>query len=316
MSSKKSTTSSSTGTQSSTSTPNVPDWISSRAQHMAAMTGGIMAAGSDAYTPGESALQSQAVNNAGNLGLSSAYGQASDTLGNLPQVTGQSVLDNLSSYYNPFQSQVLNPVLADYDYQAGQTRAQQAAQAAAGGAFGGSRYGVQEAQTEGDLARGRASTEGNLLNQMYTQATGLSAQDAANRQAAQTSNQNAALQKAGLLTNLGSTQDASSRANVALQDQVGSQQTDLENAIKQYPLQFQAQIESLLQGINPSMYVGQSSYGTDTTNSNTTQTSDPGVLGGLGMGLQALSMFNPATAAGGGLSNLFSSFRNSSLPPT
>jgi len=175
---------------------------------------------------------------------------------------------------------------------------------------------VQEAQTEGDLARGRASTEGNLLNQMYTQATGLSAQDAANRQAAQTSNQNAALQKAGLLTNLGSTQDASSRANVALQDQVGSQQTDLENAIKQYPLQFQAQIESLLQGINPSMYVGQSSYGTDTTNSNTTQTSDPGVLGGLGMGLQALSMFNPATAAGGGLSNLFSSFRNSSLPPT
>jgi hypothetical protein len=302
MSSKKTTTDTSgTQSQQSTSTPNVPDWISQPAQAMAGNINSLIAQGPGGYTPQMSALQKQAVTGAAGLTTPDAYGQASDTLNGVPNVQGQSVLDNLSAYYNPFQSQVLNPAMADYDYQAGQTRAAQAAQAAQGGAFGGSRYGVQAAQTEGDLARGRAATEGGLLNQMYTQATGLSAGDAANRQAAMLANQNAALQKGGLLTNLGTAEATTAGKNVELQNAVGGEATAQENAARQYPLQYQQQVEGLLQGLNPQMYTGQSTQGSGTESSHATTVQDPGLLASIGQGLGIASTLfgNPAGGLAG-----------------
>ena len=335
MSSKK-TTDSTTNTN-STTTPNVPTWISQPSQALAGQISALQAGGSAKYAPGVSNLEQQAATAAGNLTGSPYYGQAAQAANATPNavsggaidpITGQSLLTNLSSYYTPFKDQVLNPVLADYDAQSGMTRAAQAAAAAKGGAFGGSRYGIQEAQTEADLARGRASTEGGLLNSMYTQATGLSAQDAAARQAAMTSNQGAQentagrvqaaseanqqaqLAKAGLLSGIGTAQGADTRANVALQGQLGQQETELQNEIKQYPLKYQAQLESLLSGLNPQMYVGSNVTGTSSGHS--TETSDPGLLGYLGAGMQLAGMASgfgaPSSIAslfGGGASAAF-----------
>jgi hypothetical protein len=250
-------------------------------------------------------LQTQAVNTAAGLGQPAGYGQASSVLNNIPQVQGQSVLDNLSAYENPYQNQVINPVLAQYDQQAGMTKAAQAAQAAQGGAFGGSRYGVQEAQTDQQLAMGRASTQGGLLNQMYTQATGLSAQDAANRQAALLANQNAALQQGGLLTNLGTAQADVAGKNLELQDTIGGQATALQNQAKQYPLQYQAQLESLLSGLNPAMYTGQSTQGTGSETSKSTTVQDPGLLASIGQGLGIASTLFGGGGGSGGLASMF-----------
>ena len=57
-------------------------------------------------------------------------------------------------------------------------RAQQSASAARNGAFSGSRYGVREAATEGELARSRASTAAGLRSNAFNTAAALGMQDA------------------------------------------------------------------------------------------------------------------------------------------
>jgi hypothetical protein len=328
-----------------TTTPNVPSWISDPTQALAGQIGALGDASQ--YAPTASPLQKQAWDAASTL-QNPNYSAATDVLNGIgsftpsnvtaDQVQGQSLLTGLSDYYNPFKDQVLNPVMNDFDFQAGQTRAQQAAQAAAGKAFQGSRYGIQEAATEDALARGRATTEGGLLNQMYTSATGLSADDAARRQAAMTSNQSAdlqaaianqsaaqaaaslnnstALSKAQQLAAITGAQGADARQNLALQDQLGGEATNEQQLEQQYPLTFLAQKSGLLSGLNPGLYTGSSTSGTGTSSSNSTQTvSDPmgtfaNLLGaassfvnpaaGLFKGFQAASGIGNALAGGAG----------------
>jgi hypothetical protein len=318
VSSKSKTTQAGTQATTSQTSPTVPSWIADPTQNAAGQVAALQAGGPAAYTPGSSAVQQAATAGALNLQTSPYYGQASGVLNNVPQVTtggnidpvtGQSVLTNLQAYENPYQDQIINPVLQQYDQQSGMTQAAQAAAAARTNAFGGSRYGVESALTDQQLAMGRAQTQGGLLQGMYTQAAGMSAQDAANRQAAEMAtqqgqefmagqtqtasqaNQAAALQKAGLLTTLGSTQDTDARSNLQTQAAIGTEQTNLENQIKQYPLQYQAQIESLLSGLNPSMYTGSTTSGLGNSTSTSTTQQQPGLLQMLGAGISAGSMF-------------------------
>lgn len=318
-------TANTTGTQTGQQSVDVPDWLLNPAQRLAGSLGGLMGQGPEVYTPQMSGLTKQALTAAGGLDTTGAgYDAASAALGDLGSirdVTGQSLLTNLSDYENPYRDKVLNPVLSDYDVNAGKTRAAQAAQAAAGGAFGGSRYGVREAQTEGELARGRAATEGGLLSDMFTQATGLSSQDAARRQQAMQGNQSAdiaaqnnRLAAAQAMAQLANSRSADQRANIALQNQIGGQQTDFENVQRQYPIEYQQQMEGLLQGLNPQSYFGQSSTGTSTSNTTGTQDthgktvekSNPGLLANLGnvmnlvksgVGIFGAMSGNPALAA-------------------
>ena len=292
-----------TGTQAgtSTTTPDVPSWLLNPAQQVAGGLGGLLAGGASAYTPQVSNLQQQSFNTAANLGNSDYFKQASDAINGVGNVSGESLLTNLDQYYNPFKDQVLNPVLNDYDFQSGQTRAAQAAAAAKNQAFGGSRYGIQEAQTEDALARGRATTEGGLLNQMFNTSTGLSSEDAGRRQQADIANQQAELQKASLLQGLGTAQGSEARANLGVQAGLGAAQTDQQNQIAQYPLEYQQQMESLLAGLNPSAYFGTTTNSTGNTSGTTnttgtgtgttTATINPGLLGALGQAAQIASLF-------------------------
>ena len=311
MSSKKSTDTTSNTTQ--TTTPNVPDWFTQPTTTQAGNVTNLINQGPGAYTPGISGLQTQATDAAGNLTTSPYYGQAADALGGLApvsadQVTGQSLLDNLGAYETSDRNAIVNPVLADYDTNTANTAAQQQAAAAQGGAFGGSRYGVAQAQAADLAARGRATTESGLLQNLYTTATANSSADAARRQAAMTSNQSAdlaaaeannsnALAKAGVLANLGSSSDADTRANIGVQAGLGGVQTDAENAIKQYPLTYAAQTEGLLSGLDPALFTGNTATGQSKSTSTTTD--NPGLLGALGTAAQIGSLFVPGA---GGLS--------------
>src|SRR5436190_159779 len=302
---------------SSVTTAQVPDWLKTPAMNIAGNISTLGNQGPAAFGPQTSAAQQQAWGDAGGLTTSPRFKQAGDALsgvGNVSadQVTGQSILDGgLDRYYSPFKDQVLNPAMADFDAQAGQTRAGQAAAAARNRSFQGSRYGLQEAETEGQLARGRAATEGGLLGDMYTQATGLAGEDAGRRQQAMMGNQSANLQaaqgnqnmeleRARQLAGLGTAEGADTRANLDLRDKFGGEATDQGNAERQYPIAFNSQMGGLLNNLNPAMYSGSSTdtTGTQTGTKDSTTTADPGLAGGLLKGLgtaaQIASMFTPA----------------------
>lgn len=313
----------------------VPDWLLDPAQKQAGMIGGIMGGGAGQFTPQLSGLSQQTAQNVANLNpTGSAYNETADAyrgVGNVTadQVTGQSLLTNLKDYENPYKEQVLNPVLTDYDVNSGKVRAAQAAQGARG-AFGGSRFGVREGETEGNLSRGRAATEGGLLNQMFDTSTRLSGEDAGRRQQAMLANQSANLQAgqgnqramldraSGLGKVAGATQ-GDIRETLGLQGQVGGQLTDFENAQRQYPLQFAQTTGGLLGQLNPGQYFGQSQQGTSASNTVGSQDttshekevskSNPGLLGTIGgvmdlaksgMGLMS-GMGLPGMLAGGGI---------------
>lgn len=186
---------------------------------------------------GSNALYGQAANGAqGVLGATPTTAQASQTqaqtgtLGAPAQAQSASLLDNFNSYLNPATDTLVNTSLADYDQNSGQVRAQQAAEAAKNGAFGGSRYGVQQGVTEGELARGRASTDANLRFNAYNTAAGLAQSDAANRQATNLFNTNA--QNTNQLTQFGADNTANmfnaGQANTTSQFNAG-QQNDMQN---------------------------------------------------------------------------------------
>jgi hypothetical protein len=286
----------------STSTPDVPNWLLDPAKRAASTISTLQQTDPNQFAPQVSDLQQKSFADAGNLTNSPLYGEAAGMargVGDVSadQVQGQSLLTGLDQYYNPFKQQVLNPVMADYDAQAGQTRAAQAAQAARGQAFQGSRYGIQEGQTEGELARGRAATEGGLLGNMYTQATGLSSEDAARRQQAMMGNQSANLQ-AGLANQQAGFQKAGLLQGIGFQAGLGGVKTDAENAARQYPLEFARQTEGLLSGLGPSQYMGRTTTGTGETTSDmtgkTTETASPSTLASIGQVAQIAALFSDA----------------------
>lgn len=155
------------------------------------------------------------------------------TLGGSPQAYAQqagaaSLLDGgLARYLSPYQSQVTDAAMADFDANAGRVRAQQSAQGALNGAFGGSRYGIQEAQTEGELARARNSGLASILQGGFDRATSLADSDANRSQSVNNLNAqlgtsvgvgNADRSMQGLLANLGYLNQGS-QFNAGQQDQ-------------------------------------------------------------------------------------------------
>ena len=75
---------------------------------------------------------------------------------------------------SPYQQQVIDASMAEYENQTAQKQA--ALGTGAGSAFGGGRFGVAQGQLAGDAARGGASLKANLLGQGFQQANQLAAQ--------------------------------------------------------------------------------------------------------------------------------------------
>jgi hypothetical protein len=299
VSNKKTTTDSTQNTAfNQTTTPNVPSWISTPAQAMAGNVSSLQAQGPGAFTPTTSGLENQVTQGAANFTPTSNYADATGAYGAVPNVTGQSLLDNLGAYETSDKNAIVDPVLAQYDYQAGQTTAQQAAQAAQNRAFQGSRYGIQEANTAGQLAMGRASTQGGLLQNLYTTATGLSASDAQRRQDAMTANQSAAIAKAQGLTGIDTAENQQQLQEQAAQASLGQRATEEQQIQQQYPLTFAAQNEGLLSGLNPALFTGSTASGTGSSTGHETQVvSDPmGQIAGLMAG--GAGLFKGVTGGG------------------
>jgi hypothetical protein len=109
----------------------------------------------------ETALQQQARGLAGGLGDYQQY------LNQAQQYSGPQAYQQFMS---PYQQEVINTTLTEFDKQRQQQMAQQNAQAVASGAFGGAREGVQRAEYGAQTLQDRAALQAQLLQQGYGQA--------------------------------------------------------------------------------------------------------------------------------------------------
>lgn len=127
-------------------------------------------------TAGESALQSKYFTGLGGLTFPTQLGQSfsSSTAPTLPTATGPAGSTTptgpAAQYMNPYLQAVLAPQLEELRRQAAMTQAQQAGKAAQAGAFGGSRYGLLEAEGARNLMQEMNKTIGTGYANAYDKA--------------------------------------------------------------------------------------------------------------------------------------------------
>lgn len=280
--SKSKSSTDTSGSFNRTDTPQVPDWLNLQTQNL--NQGLSQLGGMDPYSlvAGADPLQQQAAGGAAALSPRSwVYDESADTVRSVmgadaPQMQGASLLDNLGDYMSPYTGQVVDAALADFDYGAGQTRAQQALEMAGAGAFGGSGSAITRAQTEDALTRGRASTSATLRDEGFRVGAGLSDSDAGRRQQASAANAqleadnlNRRLAGAGQLVGQASQLGADERATSATQASIGDMMRAISGEQASAPVDFLAQQIALLAGLNPQMFIGNQSSGTETGTSKT-----------------------------------------------
>jgi hypothetical protein len=109
----------------------------------------------------ETQLQQQA------RGLSGGLGDYQQYLNQAQQYSGPQAYQQFMS---PYQQQVMDTTLTEFDKQRQMAMAGQNAQAVAGGAFGGAREGVQRAEYGAQTLQDRAALQAQLLQQGFGQA--------------------------------------------------------------------------------------------------------------------------------------------------
>lgn len=315
--SKKTTTTSNQQTH-NVSTPTNPEWVTSGVQGVAGKISDLGNLDPYSLIAGADPLQTQAANSAANLsGSPWNFGAASDVTrgvigASAPQVQSASLLDGLQNYMNPYTNDVVNTTLNDFDVNAGRTRAQQSLNLAGQGAFGGSGAALTQSQTEGELARARATADATLRDSAFNTGAGLSGQDAQRRQDASSANaqlaqqqQQQQLQAAQQLANLSTQSDATQRANIAMQGDLGQQLRAIQQAQLGAPISLAGTQAGLLGSLPLGLFQGQTSDGTS-SGTQTQKVSDPmGTIGSLAM-MAAAPFTGGASLAGlGGLGAAF-----------
>ena len=121
------------------------------------------------FVAGEDPLQTQAINLATQgVGSYSPYLTAAQA-----NITAQGGLTGAQAYQpfmSPYQSQVIDTTLSEYDRQAQKGLTALGTQAVGAGAFGGGRHGVAEAEYQSMSDANRAALQAQLLQQGFGQA--------------------------------------------------------------------------------------------------------------------------------------------------
>lgn len=123
-------------------------------------------------------------------------------------------------FMSPYQQDVIDTTLADYDIQAQKGLPALAAQAIGAGAYGGGREGVQRAEYQSASDRNRAALQAQLLQQGFGQAQGLAQQNIANQLQLGGAQQSFLGQDVGALSTLGGINQAQNQAQLSAQQQL------------------------------------------------------------------------------------------------
>ena len=132
------------------------------------------------FVAGEDPLQSQAINLA-TSGIGSYQPFLTAAQGAIGQQAASAGPQAFQNFMSPFQSQVIDTTLADFDRQAAMQRQGIRDQAFTSGAFGGGREGVQMAEYDAASDRNRGSLLAQLNQQGFTQAQNLAQQNFQNQ---------------------------------------------------------------------------------------------------------------------------------------
>jgi hypothetical protein len=127
-------------------------------------------------------------------------------------------------FMSPYQQDVIDTTLADYDIQAQKGLPALAAQAINAGAFGGGREGVQRAEYLSASDRNRAALQAQLLQQGFGQAQGLAQQNITNQLQLGQAQQGFLGQDVGALSTFGGINQAQNQAVLSAQQQLGQAQ--------------------------------------------------------------------------------------------
>ena len=167
------------------------------------------------FVAGPGALTQQAESMAGGLGIYAPYLQAAGA------ATGPTAYQQ---YMSPYQQDVIQSTLQEYDIQAQKNLPQVSQAAYQAGAFGGARQGVAEAEYRSASDRNRAALQAQLLQQGFGQAQQLAAQQYQQQMGLAQTSPALAGQQISALTALGSQQQARSQAELEAQRQLAYQQ--------------------------------------------------------------------------------------------
>ena len=139
-------------------------------------------AAQDAY---QTAAYTQAADPTTGLGAYQPYlqnaGTAATAAGALTGTGAGTGAGSIQSYMSPYQQQVIDASLADYDAQAAKSRLNLGANAVGAGAFGSGRQGIAEAEFDALSNRGRGTLQSGLRQSGFNQAQQSRQQDLANQ---------------------------------------------------------------------------------------------------------------------------------------
>jgi len=125
---------------------------------------------------------------------------------------------------SPYQQDVIDTTLKEFDVQAAKGLPSLAASAIRSGAFGGAREGVQRAEYQQASDRNRAALQAQLLQQGFGQAQQLAQQALSNQLNLAGQQQQFIGQDVGALTTLGAQNQALQQAQLQAQQQLAQQQ--------------------------------------------------------------------------------------------
>ena len=165
----------------------LPDYLESSAKDFARQLTASTSAPIDTtkftgrqFVAGEDPLQTQAINLA-TQGVGSFQPFLTAAQAAVGQQAASTGPQAFQQFMSPFQQQVIDTTLQDFDRQAAMGRQGIRDQAATAGAFGGGREGVQMAEYDAGNLRNRASLLAQLQQQGFTQAQNLAQQNFQNQ---------------------------------------------------------------------------------------------------------------------------------------
>ena len=174
-------------------------------------------------------------------------GDVGTTLSGIAGLTGAPTSSQIQQYMSPYQSQVIDTTLSEFDRQRAIQEKSIADQAIASGAFGGGREGVQRAEFASQSGRDRAALQAQMLQQGFGQAQQARQQDIQNRFGLGQAQSGLAQQQLGLgsfQSGLAGQVPQLQRADISTLGQVGAAQQ----------AQSQAELDATRQGARTAAY--------------------------------------------------------------
>lgn len=318
-----------------TSTVDLPDWAKPYAKEVLAKTSALTDINQNPYQKfggdriaGFQPMQQQAFESAANMGVSPGTRAGAAMAGTAglsalntqynPMMAGSRNFNNRSAqqYMNPYQQNVTDIAKREAGRQSDIMGTQQAAQATQSGAFGGSRFGIQQAERERNLNQQMGDIQAQGSNTAYNNAQQQFNADQARQMQAQSANINqqqyganlgmqglsTGLQAASALGQFGQNEYGQQMGITQMQGQMGQQQQQqaqrpLDMAYQDflnqqnYPYKQLGFMSDMVRGLP----LGQKS----TSQVYEAPGSTMGQLAGLGMGAYGISQMMPKSAEGG-----------------